>query len=135
MTTTALKPVRFFNHAPVISPNRVLGISVRPSVSQISLRPPSPTGSLTIICNYNNSYINNSVVSIDSEVTGTTINSGVNGGSSHSLPRSRFDLKNDDRLRGSPNSERYQLVYASHYLSRIFPQELPCLLRLVTLVY
>ncbi|OAX36844.1 hypothetical protein K503DRAFT_867276 [Rhizopogon vinicolor AM-OR11-026] len=89
--------------------------TARPSISQISLRPPSPTGSLTVIYNYNNSYLSNSVVSIDSEVSGTTINSGVN--------------------RGSPDSERYQSVYVSHRLGGIFPQELRCLLRLVTLVY
>ncbi|OJA10483.1 hypothetical protein AZE42_06419 [Rhizopogon vesiculosus] len=93
--------------------------TVRPSMSQISLRPPSPTGSLTIIYNYSNSYINHSVVSIDSEVTGTTINSGVNGGSP----------------RRSPDSKRYQSVYVSHCFSGVFPQELPCLLRLVILVH
>ncbi|KAG0699944.1 hypothetical protein DFH29DRAFT_934763 [Suillus ampliporus] len=50
--------------------------TIRPSTSES--RPPSPTPSCTII--HNNYYINQSVVSFDSEMTGTTINSGVNEG-------------------------------------------------------
>ncbi|KAJ8585341.1 hypothetical protein M405DRAFT_936089 [Rhizopogon salebrosus TDB-379] len=49
--------------------------TVRPSVSQSSLRPPSPSLGCTIICN---NYINQSVLSVNSEVTGTTINSRAN---------------------------------------------------------
>ena len=84
----------FLHHVPMISPNRLLAISVRPSVSQSSLRPPSRV-SCTII--YNSYNINQSVISVDSEVTGTTINSGVNGGSSRSAEITMQPLKTDDR--------------------------------------
>ncbi|KAG1887777.1 hypothetical protein F4604DRAFT_1718340 [Suillus subluteus] len=50
--------------------------TIRPSQSQS--RPPSPSPSCTII--YNNYCINQSVVSIDSESSGTTLNVGVDGG-------------------------------------------------------
>lgn len=56
--------------------------TVRPSTSES--RPPSPTPSCTII--YNHYYINQSVVSFDSEMTGTTFNSGVNGGVGSASP-------------------------------------------------
>lgn len=52
--------------------------TIRASTSYSSLRPPSPSSSCTVIYNYN--VYNHSVVSIDSEMTGTTLNSGVNGG-------------------------------------------------------
>lgn len=48
--------------------------TIRPSYSQS--RPPSPSPSCTIICNYN---INRSVVSFDSESNGTTLNIGIDG--------------------------------------------------------
>ncbi|KAG2151494.1 hypothetical protein DEU56DRAFT_778196 [Suillus clintonianus] len=50
--------------------------TIRAPISQS--RPSSPSPSFTIIYNYN--VYSHSVVSVDSEVTGTTINSGVNGG-------------------------------------------------------
>lgn len=50
--------------------------TIRAPISQS--RPSSPSPSCTIIHNYN--VYNHSVVSVDSEMTGTTINSGVNGG-------------------------------------------------------
>jgi len=82
----------FLNHVPVISPNRLLAISVRPSVSQSSLRQPS-----RVTITYNIYNIHQSVISVDSEVTGTTINSGVHGGSSRSAEITMQHLKTDDR--------------------------------------
>ncbi|KAG1726052.1 uncharacterized protein EDB91DRAFT_1166682 [Suillus paluster] len=53
--------------------------TIRPSTSQS--RPPSPSPSFTInVYNDYSSHYNHSVVSLDSEMNGITINSGVNGG-------------------------------------------------------
>ncbi|KAG1792381.1 hypothetical protein EV424DRAFT_1454470 [Suillus variegatus] len=52
------------------------GQTIKPAPSQS--RPPSPSPSCTII--WNNYYINKSVASFDSELTGTTLNIGVDGG-------------------------------------------------------
>jgi hypothetical protein len=81
----------------MISLNRLLGISVRPSVSS---RPPSPGLSCTIIYN----YFNRSVVSIDSEVTGTTINDGLMKVRHVQCSDQRADFKTDDRHRNPLDS-------------------------------
>jgi hypothetical protein len=62
--------------------------TIRPPPSQS--RSPSPTPSCTIIRNI--FYINQSVVSFDSELRGTALNIGVDGGLSRSLPMSPCDV-------------------------------------------
>ncbi|KAG2125997.1 uncharacterized protein EDB93DRAFT_1278755 [Suillus bovinus] len=52
--------------------------TIKPTPSQS--RPPSPSPSCTVI--WNNYYINQSVASFDSELRGTTLNIGVDGGGS-----------------------------------------------------
>lgn len=52
--------------------------TIRPSPSQS--RPPSPSPSCTIVWNNNSYNINQSVVSFDSELNGTTLNIGADGG-------------------------------------------------------
>ncbi|KAG1811461.1 uncharacterized protein BJ212DRAFT_1374644 [Suillus subaureus] len=61
-------------------------ITPKPSQS----RPSSPTPSCTIV--WNNYYFNRSIVSFDSELKGTALNNGVDGGSSCSLPMSSCDV-------------------------------------------
>ncbi|KAG1780973.1 hypothetical protein EV702DRAFT_1266333 [Suillus placidus] len=68
--------------------------TIRASTSH---RPSSPCSTCTVIYNYN--VYNHSVVSVDSELTGTTINSGVDGGSSRSLSMAPRDSDDDDRGR------------------------------------
>jgi hypothetical protein len=77
----------FSKLSPTISPKRLLDTTVRAP----TLRRPLSLGSTcTVIYNYN--VYNHSVVSVDSDLTGTTINSGVDGGSLYSLPMSPRDV-------------------------------------------
>lgn len=73
----------------MISLDKFFGTSVRPSRS--SSRAPSPSRPCTI-----NIFISQSVVSFDSESTGTTLNIGVNNGLSCSLLMLSRDIFNDN---------------------------------------
>lgn len=70
------------------SPKRLLDILVRGPISD---RPSTPCSTFTVVQIQHNVY-NGSVVAYDSELTGTTINSGVDGGSSFSLLLSPRDI-------------------------------------------